>query len=61
LKVYDELKVNALTLERVLRDIYRVELPHNRIHMILKELVERWLSPASREDANGSATSESIA
>jgi len=37
LKVYDELKVNALTLERVLRDIYQVELPHNRIHMILKE------------------------
>jgi len=37
LKVYDELKVNALTLERVLRDTYQVELPHNRIHMILKE------------------------
>jgi len=37
LKVYDQLKVNALTLERVLRDIYQVELPHNRIHMILKE------------------------
>jgi len=37
LKVYDELKVNALTLERVLRDVYRVKLPHNRIHMILKE------------------------
>jgi putative transposase len=37
LKTYDELKVNALTLERVLRDIYRVKLPHNKIHMILKE------------------------
>jgi putative transposase len=37
LKVYDELKVNALTLERVLRDIYRVKLPHNKIHIILKE------------------------
>jgi len=37
LKVYDELKVNALTLERVLRDTYGVKLPHNRIHMILKE------------------------
>ena len=37
LKVYDELKVNALTLEHVLRDTYGVKLPHNRIHMILKE------------------------
>jgi transposase InsO family protein len=37
LKVYDQLKVNALTLEHVLRDVYQVELPHNRIHMILKE------------------------
>ncbi len=37
LKVYDELKVNALTLERVLRDIYQVKLPHNAIHMVLKE------------------------
>jgi hypothetical protein len=37
LKAYDELKVNALTLERVLRDVYQVELPHNRIHIILKE------------------------
>ena len=36
LKVY-ELKVNALTLEHVLRDVYRVRLPHNKIHMILKE------------------------
>jgi transposase len=37
LKVYDELKVNALTLERVLRDVYQVKLPHNTIHMVLKE------------------------
>ncbi len=37
LKVYDELKVNALTLERILRDVYRIKLPHNKIHMILKE------------------------
>jgi len=37
LKVYDELKVNALTLERVLRDTYGIQMPHNRIHMILKE------------------------
>ena len=37
LKVYDELKVNALTLERVLRDTYRIQMPHNRIHMVLKE------------------------
>jgi hypothetical protein len=36
LKVYDELKVNALTLEHVLRDTYGVRLPHNRIHMILE-------------------------
>ena len=37
LKVYDELKVNALTLERVLRDVYQVKLPHNTIHMVLRE------------------------
>jgi len=37
LKTYDELKVNALTLERVLRDVYRVKLPHNKIHTLLKE------------------------
>jgi putative transposase len=37
LKAYDELKVNALTLERVLSDVYGVKLPHNRIHIILKE------------------------
>ena len=37
LEAYDKLKVNALTLERVLRDTYQVELPHNKIHMILKE------------------------
>ena len=37
MKVYDQLKVNALTLERVLRDVYSVKLSHNRIHMILKE------------------------
>jgi hypothetical protein len=34
LKIYDELKVNALTLERVLNGI---KLPHNRIRIILKE------------------------
>ena len=37
LEAYDKLKVNALTLERVLRDTYQVELPHNKIHIILKE------------------------
>jgi len=37
LKTYDELKVNALTLERVLSDVYGVKLPHNKIHIILKE------------------------
>ena len=37
LEAYDKLKVNALTLEHVLRDTYGVKLPHNRIHMILKE------------------------
>ena len=37
LKIYDELKVNALTLERVLRNVYGITMPHNRIHMILKE------------------------
>jgi putative transposase len=37
LKIYDELKVNALTLERVLNDTYGVKMPHNKIHTILKE------------------------
>jgi len=37
LKAYDELEVNALTLERVLNHAYGVKLPHNRIHIILKE------------------------
>jgi len=37
LKAYDELKVNALTLEHVLRNVYGITMPHNRIHMILKE------------------------
>ena len=37
LKTYDELKVNALTLERVLNDAYGIRLSHNRIHIILKE------------------------
>jgi transposase len=37
LKTYDELKVNALTLERVLTTTYGVKLPHNKIHTILKE------------------------
>jgi len=37
LKTYDQLKVNALTLERVLRDTCGIKLPHDRIHIILKE------------------------
>jgi len=37
LEAYDRLKVNALTLESVLKHSYGVKLPHNRIHMILKE------------------------
>jgi putative transposase len=37
LEAYDNLKVNALTLERVLKHTHRLNLPHNRIHMILKE------------------------
>jgi len=37
LKTYDLLKVNALTLERILRGVYGLKLPHNRIHMVLKE------------------------
>jgi len=48
LKVYDELKVNALTVERVLRDSYGINLPHNRIHMILKE-AGRALSQPSKQ------------
>ena len=37
MKIYDELRVNALTLERALNDAYGVKLPHNTIHIILKE------------------------
>lgn len=37
LEAYDRLKVNALTLESVLKQIYGLNLPHNRIHMVLKE------------------------
>jgi len=31
------LKVNALTLEHILKDIYGLKISHNRIHMALKE------------------------
>ena len=37
LETYDRLKVNALTLERVLRRDHGLSLPHNRIHTVLKE------------------------
>jgi len=37
LEAYDKLKVNALTLENVLKHTHGLNLPHNRIHMILKE------------------------
>ena len=37
LKIYDLLKVNALTLEHVLKRDYGLTMPHNRIHMILKQ------------------------
>jgi putative transposase len=37
LEAYDKLKVNALTLERVLKHTHGFSQPHNRIHMILKE------------------------
>ena len=36
-EAYDKLKVNALTLESVLKHNHGLKLPHNRIHMILKE------------------------
>jgi len=61
LKVYDELKVDALTLERVLKHSHGLNLPHNRTYMILKEADRACLNRASREHASGSATSESIA
>jgi len=37
LEAYDRLKVNALTLESVLKQSYGLNLSHNRIHMVLKE------------------------
>jgi putative transposase len=49
LEAYDKLKVNALTLEHVLRDTYGVKLPHNRIHMILKEAGRALLQPSKQK------------
>lgn len=37
LTVYDEFKVNALTLERILKHNYGKVVPHNRIHKVLRE------------------------
>jgi putative transposase len=37
LETYDKLKVNALTLETVLKHNHGLNLPHNSIHAILKE------------------------
>ena len=37
LEAYDRLKVNALTLESVLKHAHGLHVPHNVIHMILKE------------------------
>jgi putative transposase len=37
LEAYDRLKVNALTLETVLKHSHGLNLPHNKIHTILKE------------------------
>jgi putative transposase len=37
LETYDKLKVNALTLETVLKHTHGLSLPHNSIHSILKE------------------------
>lgn len=37
LRVYDELKVNSLTLEKVLKHNYGKTIPHNRIHRVLRE------------------------
>ena len=37
LEAYDRLKVNALTLETVLKHSHGLNLPHNKIHAILKE------------------------
>jgi len=48
LEAYDNLKVNALTLERVLNDAYGIKLPHNRIHMILKEAGRALTEPSKQ-------------
>jgi putative transposase len=37
LRVHDEFKVNALTLEKVLKHNYGKSIPHNRIHEVLRE------------------------
>jgi putative transposase len=37
LETYDRLKVNALTLQRALKHTRGVNLPHNKIHAVLKE------------------------
>jgi len=37
MQVHDRFKVNALALEEVLKSMYGLKIPHNRIHTVLRE------------------------
>ena len=52
LEAYDRLKVNALTLESVLKHIYGLNLPHNMIHTILTTSIQihRRIRPMAQQD-----------
>ena len=36
LDAHEEYKVNALSLEKVIDRYYKIHIPHNRIHQVLK-------------------------
>jgi putative transposase len=48
MKAYDDVKVNALSLEHTLKHSYGLNLPHNRIHTILKETGRALNQPAKQ-------------
>jgi len=48
MKAYDDVKVNALSLEYTLKQSYGLNLPHNRIHTILKETGRALNQPAKQ-------------
>jgi putative transposase len=49
LKGFSEYKVNALALEKVIRRVHKVHIPHNRIHRVLKEHDKAFDEPAKKK------------